>query len=550
MALSLLVVLFTLISTIGYGQFICRIIFGKSANFNSGEFGLFGIVFISFISTFLHLFLPLNEFYNLILYLFGFTFFFQSKNFFLKKIEVLIIITLLFISLLMLAYHKPNEDWGYYHLPYLLNFIKEKIIFGLSTLHPNQGWNSMWLNFTATFNLPIISINGFHLANLIFFNFFSLTLFNELIKKNSKDFFNNLIKIFSIVFLIYFLVKFSRLNSYGLDVPSNFYSIYSFLLFIKFYSFSNNIKKQNIVLKKIIIFSLFAFLIKLSNALILILPLILIFYSKIRLIFMSLFFCFLFSIIWIAQQFIYTGCLLFPVIQTCLNVSWFNNGAVLSLWNHSLGINKSFAQYYGNLSEAEYSSNFNWVSTWFNRTKIELFEHLFTFLLIYIIVLFLIFLNKNKNYYKFYIKKKINKIFYLVFLVISIQILFWFSNSPLVRFGFHYVLLFLFFLLIFINKNIFFKFLNKKSIYILILFAFLFNVQKNIFRIQKDINIHQTFFYSYPKVFYRNVNNSLLETNINYLEKNSIYCWNTPAICSMDDSIKLERLNGYIFIRK
>ena len=102
----------------------------------------------------------------------------------------------------------------------------------------------MWLNFTATFNLPIISINGFHLANLIFFNFFSLTLFNELIKKNSKDFFNNLIKIFSIVFLIYFLVKFSRLNSYGLDVPSNFYSIYSFLLFIKFYSFSNNIKKQ------------------------------------------------------------------------------------------------------------------------------------------------------------------------------------------------------------------------------------------------------------------------------------------------------------------
>ena len=85
MALSLLVVLFTLLSTIGYGQFICKIIFGKSANFNSGEFGLFGIVFISFISTFLHLFLPLNEFYNLILYLFGFTFFFQSKNFFLKK---------------------------------------------------------------------------------------------------------------------------------------------------------------------------------------------------------------------------------------------------------------------------------------------------------------------------------------------------------------------------------------------------------------------------------------------------------------------------------
>lgn len=75
----------------------------------------------------------------------------------------------------MLAYHKPNEDWGYYHLPYLINFTSEKVIFGLSTLHANQGWNSMWLNFTATFNLPLLSINAFHLANIIFFFIFLIS---------------------------------------------------------------------------------------------------------------------------------------------------------------------------------------------------------------------------------------------------------------------------------------------------------------------------------------------------------------------------------------
>ena len=172
----------------------------------------------------------------------------------------------LIISLLMLAYHKPNEDWGYYHLPYLLNFTKEKAIFGLSALHPNQGWNSMWLNLTATYNLPIISINGFHLTNLIFFIFFSLTFLNELMSKSSNYFFDNLTKIFCLVFLIYFIVKFARLNSYGFDIPSNFIAIYSYLLFLKYYTFINNIKKKNYIFENIIIFSLFCFLIKLSNA--------------------------------------------------------------------------------------------------------------------------------------------------------------------------------------------------------------------------------------------------------------------------------------------
>jgi hypothetical protein len=356
----------------------------------------------------------------------------------------------------MLAYHKPNEDWGYYHLPYLLNFTSEKVIFGLSALHPNQGWNSMWLNLTATYNLPIISINGFHLTNLIFFLFFSLSFLHEVMNKSSEYFFNNLTKIFCLVFLIYFLVKFSRLNSYGFDVPSNFFAIYSFFLFLKYYTFNNSIRKKNYIFQNIIIFSFFSFLIKLSNILILLLPLTLIFHSKIKLISRSLFFCFLFFTAWVVQQFIYTGCLLFPIIQTCFNVSWFSKGAVLSLLNHTMGINKSFSQYNGNLSEAEYSTNFNWVSTWFDRTKIELFENLFTFIFIYIIFLLLFFINKKKKIYKLiYFEKQFNKIFYLLFLVTFIQILFWFNTSPLIRFGFHYVLLFFFFFINFYYKKIF-----------------------------------------------------------------------------------------------
>lgn len=53
----LVTVLVLLFSIIGYGKLTFQIIFGRSyLSNNIGEFGLFGIIFISFISTFLHFF--------------------------------------------------------------------------------------------------------------------------------------------------------------------------------------------------------------------------------------------------------------------------------------------------------------------------------------------------------------------------------------------------------------------------------------------------------------------------------------------------------------
>lgn len=176
--LAVLFLTILLVSTLGYGRFLHYIIFDKSNTSNYGEYGLFGLVFISFISTFLHFFLKINYYLNSFIYFVGLViaiyFYSEIKIFYKKNKNFLILIFL--ISLLMVAYHKPNEDFGYYHLPYLINFISEKVIFGLSTIQTNQGWNSMWLNLTATYNLPIIEMNGFHLTNLVFL-FFYLLLF-------------------------------------------------------------------------------------------------------------------------------------------------------------------------------------------------------------------------------------------------------------------------------------------------------------------------------------------------------------------------------------
>jgi hypothetical protein len=246
------------------------------------------------------------------------------------------------------------------------------------------------------------------------------------------------------------------------------------------------------------------------------------------------------------QQFIYTGCFLFPLLPSCFDVSWFDTKPALDLLNHTKGINKSFAQYQGELSELEYSKNFNWVSTWFNRNKIEMLEHLLTFIIIFFILFFFHLKKKNTRSINFSLKN-----FYLILLcIIFFQILFWLNSSPVIRFGFHYILLFLFFLLFLIFNNFLLKNFNYKYIIILIYVGLALNMQKNLFRVYDDIIKGNTFFYTYPKIFFKNEYVSDKKININYLIKDqSIYCWDTPSLClAGNQNLSINRVNSYLFV--
>jgi hypothetical protein len=395
-------------------------------------------------------------------------------------------------------------------------------------------------------------MNGFHLTNLVFFIFLSFALLDPIFNysKNIKTTFyiKNLLNVFGVLFFLYLLIKFSRINTYGLDVPSNFISIYCFFLFLYYFSLDNHLSgKKKYIFQKIIIFSCFAVQIKLSNLLILLLPVFLFLIQERKILSRSFIFISCFLIIWSIQQFIYTGCLIFPLIQSCFNVSWFNADSVMALLDHTKGINKSFAQYKGNLSELEYSQNFNWVTTWFNRTKKEILEHLVSFILIFASI-FLCLVSKKKKI--FYNRNKIYSFYYIIFFIICFQIFFWFNTSPLVRFGLHYVLLLSFFILTLLLSRFLLNNLNYKYIVFLIYFGLVINLEKNFFRIFHDMKNNYSFFYTYPEVYY--VNKYIFENdvNINYLIKTkSVYCWNTASLClAGNQDVAINRLNGYLFV--
>ena len=175
--------------------------------FHFYELGFLGIFFYTFLSTILHFFLPLNETINVIVAIFFVIYFFINLylkpnilKLFDKKIFIIISF---FIVVIMTINYKPNEDYGYYHLPYIINLVNEKIIFGLANLQSQFAWNSTWLNFSATLFLPFIKLKGTQLSNSLIFFFFLIFIFQEVFKNKKK----NELSFYFILFFSFYSIK-------------------------------------------------------------------------------------------------------------------------------------------------------------------------------------------------------------------------------------------------------------------------------------------------------------------------------------------------------
>ena len=549
-------ILVFLSSTLGVGFFFKNKIL-KLSIISIGEIGIIGLFSISFILTCFHFFLSISDELVILILLISASYYFLNFRILISKFinENYLILIFIFISLFIFFNYEPNEDFGFYHLPYIVNLKSEKIIFGLSNLQLNQGWNSIWLNLHSFFAFSFNEYKTTYILNILFFIFINCIFINniffyqkDLLKNNQNA--EILIKYFSIFFFSFFNIKYARLNSYGIDVPSNYLAILSILYFIKVLYFNQN-RLTNLKILYLLVF--FAFMSRISNALFLLLPIYLTFklnyfnkfFKSKTFIFLSLF-----SLIWVTQQFIYTGCFVFPYIFFCsVEPFWYDANFIENFKLHTFYVNKSYSSYTGTLNIDEYHKALNWVPNWFERTKIEIIEYLIAFI---IPILFII--------YKKY--KKINNLnrslffnisfVYLILIVLSSLIL-WFLNSPVIRMGSHFIFIIIFFI-IFILLNRFgqlrFK-LNKKILYFLIVSIFIFSIQKNISRI-KDKNTSVEFFPKFEQINYKtiNINGYAINRVIEGSTIKSRLCWNVPFLCSTSEDFSIKSIKSYLFILK
>ena len=140
------------ISSAGYG----KTIFQRYSSSIILSFFL-GLIILSLLLTSLHFLMKINIYINFFVILIGLILFLNKTNLsslrIIKKKNLIffLVLTLLIPIFLTQKYH---EDFGYYHLPYLISFAEQKIIFGLANSNPAYTHNSLWLNVIGIFFLP------------------------------------------------------------------------------------------------------------------------------------------------------------------------------------------------------------------------------------------------------------------------------------------------------------------------------------------------------------------------------------------------------------
>ena len=533
---------FTIFSLSGLGQIL---IYKVNKNFFESVF--YGFIVAAFFITLIHFFVKISIYLSLIILLAGFILGLKSYFSKIKFKKKLFIYSLIFLVLIPLYIsQKYHEDFGYYHLPYIINLINEKIIFGLANVNRAFVHNSIWINIQSIFyfkdNFNYVSVPTF----LIYSLFIIYSVDRIVIKKES-----DISGYFLIVSIFYLILKFTRISEFGNDIPSIIFSILSIYNFLKF----NEEKKIDIKKNKFynnFAFALFAILIKFSSIPIILLTLYL-FLKNYKIIIQDIFkfhyiFIYLICLLFFLQQFIYTGCLVFPSNLSCFDVSWFNE-YFLSAKDRLELINKS---YFGTakeiLSEEEYLKNFTWIPFWFKRSYPGMLEHLLTMSLP--LILFLLFLKKKETR----ISQKFNDLKYFIFFTVF-GFLFWLNFSPVYRFGIIYFLSLIFLITFLIyEKKIF-----SKKIFVIFLSLFLFfNFSKNI----KRIDINDKIFFGIKKIdnsYIPNPKNNVNvistfqpDINANAAKGNGWQgrlCWDIKFICTKN-KINVQKKNNYYFIKK
>ena len=430
------------------GFLLKKFIFLEHDNINLEENGLFGFIFIGFISLTINFFYPLNIIINNTIFViifilsFVFNYFDQNKIKLLKKVFYVS-----FFCFILFIYSNVNTpDALLYHLPYSKIINEEKIIIGLVNIHFRFGHISIFQYISSFFNNSLLKENGVLIPIGLLASYFFIYCY-KLFKSDFKINSLRLKSYYTFLILIFSLYSFNRYSGYGNDAQTHIFYFLGILYLIDFY-----IKKKDLIIfKKFSLIFLFTFLTKPFYLITLIIPFTVFFLIKKNfIIFRSSFFTFtlIFTLVWIIKGFLITGCLIYPIQKTCFkNVIWFDNNiqkvsaegeAWAKAWPHNL--NKS-------LNQSEYSKNFNWLSTWFKTHFLIIIEKLFP-VIIFLILNFLFFYFTRclkKNY-----QNHDNKFHLLIFYTSLAFLTLWFLNFPLYRFGISFIYTFIIFSIYFI----------------------------------------------------------------------------------------------------
>ena len=531
------------LSIIGYGYILNSTVL-KIYKIDIGYLGLIGIFLLTILAYITNLIIPLTAQFNLIIHFLGIIFFlfFLKKNFKIQKNYLKLFSFLLILSLFFIFTAKTHDDFEYYHFAYIHLINSEVSQFGIG--HFNNGFRvpSSIFYFSSLFYLPYVNHDIIHLGSIYFTLFINLILLIKIINYRNNINYNFIIYL-CLLGLIISNIFFYRIGEHGTDRSAQILII---LLFIEIFYLINYCKENyKFTVSKIIILTSLIISLKAFYLIYILLIIPVVIYQKkkynfIKNIFLlkSTYLSALFFLLVLFTYFANSGCFIYPLSLSCINVSWAIPIDEVNGWNryYQLWAKAGAAPNFLVNNTEEYIQGLNWLPNWINM---YFFNKVSDYLIsiIFVAIFFILYFFTKK-------KHKINKIkFKLIYLFIVLFFLEWFFYHPALRYGgYHLIALIIFVpVCLYLHNNFFKKENIKRKLVILISMVLVISVGRNISRISKENEIYNYNVLKNPS-YNRNFQNFMIYDQI----KETLEC---KSNCG-ENSIKSKKIfNRNIFYR-
>jgi len=524
-------------------------IFKINLKFNFSISILIGIILTSQLGLILNFFLPIN-YISILIIIFLLLYFFKQ----LYSFESLIKLIIISLSSILFYYLGNNaEDYSLYHLTNLNVINDHKIVLGLANFKLNLGQSPISFYGDALFQN--ISLFNYKLNYLSFIGFSASIFYLEKILKNNKKL--NFNDYFIIISITYFVLKFSRLGSHGADFLYLLITIFGIYFFLKidFKNFKVSSNNKNIFLSLFFISNAYFFKVfSITYYILIFVILYFIIKNKIFKTYKNLIILIIiFNLVYFIKNFLISGCLIFPISETCFDFFDWNVGKY-EIKNWRL-INEAWTKGWDDtfaLGYMDYISSFEWIKVWIKNHFIKSLEKLFLPLLIIIILTKIFIIKEIKHINNF------NLNILIIFFVSLASIILWFFNSPLIRLGSGALLPFI---IIILHKKPILNYNFKTSkfklkIFITILISFF--IFKNSVRIYSSSPNYEN--YPYPrinkddhKIIQKNKITIHYENKVKYFYYSGTKCFTIKFPCISKNIKKkfiFKKKYGYLFLEK
>ena len=427
------------LSVIGHGVLAIKFTKTNVSTDDIGFVGLVGIFFLILYSYLTHFFIEHDYLHNIIFIIIGLISVYYFKFKILTKKNLIFLFLIFSIIFVAFIIFKAHDDFGYYHFPYSYYLNKFSMIIGIGPLNHGFKTPSSIFYLNSLFYLPHLDYYLYHMGSILVLGFSNIILVSNIKKYlDQKD--NNNFFFLNLLAFIFINIFFYRIAEHGTDRSAQ---ILIFLFFIYILSLREHYEKFDNILPKLII--LLSLIISLKSFYILyfifIIPFIYYILKDnkaylIDKIFRNpmLYFSILLGACVMLVYFFNTGCLLYPVQQTCISgIEWgIPKSEVSALNTHYQWWSKAGGGpgYSHEIEKELYIQNLNWLSNWIDKYFFNKMSDFLLSLVFISIVLVIIFRSKkkkliNKNF-------KINLFYYFCIILLLVE---WFYNHPSLRYG-------------------------------------------------------------------------------------------------------------------